>query len=79
MSDPVKLIIKNCEQIVQVCADGEPFKRGTDQDRLAVLERNNGIGCSLVIGFDGTIKGQMYPHFNSIPFREMLKLLAHYL
>lgn len=52
-----KLIIKNCEQIVQVCDRGESFKRGKDQDSIAMIERTNGIGCSLVIGFDGLIKG----------------------
>jgi hypothetical protein len=55
MSTSAKLIIKNCEQIVQVCSNGEQFKRGRDQDDLAIMQRKDGIGCSLVIGFDGLI------------------------
>jgi len=55
MCSSAKLIIKNCEQIVQVCSKGEKFKRGRDQDEIAILERRDGIGCSIVIGFDGLI------------------------
>lgn len=57
-----KLIVRNCDQIVQVCSEGERYKVGDAQDRLALLERRSkgpegpeGVGLSLVIGLDGKI------------------------
>ncbi|XP_054154439.1 probable imidazolonepropionase, partial [Oppia nitens] len=57
MSGSAKIIIKNCEQIVQVCDCHESYKRGPQMDSLAIIvRRDDSIGCSLVIGFDGLIK-----------------------
>ena len=51
-----KLIIENCDQIVQICSKGEKVKKGKEQDELAILQRRkDGIGCSLAVGYDGKI------------------------
>ncbi|POM62044.1 Metalloprotease family M38, partial [Phytophthora palmivora] len=45
-----RLRISNARQIVQVCANGEPFKAGAAQKELAVLEN-----ASLVVDQSGKI------------------------
>ena len=69
MSSSAKLMIKNCEQIVQICDKRQSFKRGEQQDCIAIINRrpasddNSGSGCCLVIGSDGIIKG--LSHFST--------------
>lgn len=52
----MKLLIKNLEQIVQVCDKLEPYKSGLDQDVLATkVRRSYGVGCSFAVDDNGLI------------------------
>lgn len=52
---PVSGVI-DCEQIVTVCTNRQPFLAGADQDKVASIERRaDGQGCSIVFDGAGTI------------------------
>jgi imidazolonepropionase len=52
----IRLWIRNLDELVQVCDDGQRIKRGSNQDDLSVLCRTaEGDGCSLIISSDGLI------------------------
>ncbi|RWS28587.1 putative imidazolonepropionase-like isoform X1 [Leptotrombidium deliense] len=67
----VRLIVKNVEQLVQVCCNKEQFKSGQQQDDVALLERRpDGVGCCIAVDNDGYIvdvgyDDQILPKYSS--------------
>lgn len=53
----MKLVIKNLEQLVQVCDDGQQYKCGKDQNIIAKMERReDGCGCFMAVDDSGLIQ-----------------------
>lgn len=56
MAGRPQLAIVDCEQIVTVCSNRQPYRIGADQDKLDSFQRTTaGIGCSIVIDDAGII------------------------
>lgn len=52
----MKLVIRNLDQLVQVCDAGQQFKAGKDQNDVAWMgRRTDGCGCFIAIDDDGLI------------------------
>lgn len=52
----MKLILKNLDQVVQVCDSGERYKCASAQNEVATMERRpDGVGCFVAVGEDGKI------------------------
>ncbi|KAH7638168.1 putative imidazolonepropionase [Dermatophagoides farinae] len=51
-----KTAIINCEQIVTICSNNQPFLAGEKQDKIESIERrDHGVGVSIVFDDDGRI------------------------
>lgn len=51
------LLIKNLDQLAQVCAKNEVYKSGSEQNVVALLSRkSSSVGVSIVINERGLIK-----------------------
>ena len=52
----MKLVVKNLEQLVQICNAGQQFKAGKEQnDVAAIARRDDGCGCFIAIDDSGLI------------------------
>lgn len=52
----MKLVVKNLEQLVQVCDAGQQFKAGKDQNDVAAMcRRADGCGCFIAVGDNGLV------------------------
>ena len=50
------MVVKNLDELVQVCDSGQLFKAGKEQDELALMRRRgDGCGCFIAVDDDGRI------------------------
>lgn len=51
----IKLVIYNLDQVVKVCQYRQLCLKGSLQDAISILQRENSIGLSVVINQNGMI------------------------